>query len=112
LATHRLHLKNVNWLGDVGLDALAGASCDIFARVRSTRPPTPARLGFDHGRCFVDLGQSEAGVAPGQACVFYDGGGAGARILGGGWIARAERCEDAERALDRLMAGERATLVA
>jgi tRNA-specific 2-thiouridylase len=24
-------------------------------------------------------------VAPGQACVFYDG----SRVLGGGWIARA-----------------------
>ena len=112
LTTRRLHLKDVNWLGDIGLDALAGAGCDIFARVRSTRPPTPARLGFDSGRCFVDLDQSEAGVAPGQACVFYEAGGAGARVLGGGWIARAERGADAERALDRLMARERATLTA
>ena len=28
----------------------------------------------------------QAGVAPGQACVFYDG----ERMLGGGWIARRE----------------------
>jgi len=27
----------------------------------------------------------QAGVAPGQACVFY----AGSRVLGGGWIERA-----------------------
>jgi len=26
------------------------------------------------------------GVAPGQACVFYDG----SRVLGGGWIERVE----------------------
>jgi len=28
-------------------------------------------------------------VAPGQACVFYEDGGAGARLLGGGVIRRA-----------------------
>jgi tRNA-specific 2-thiouridylase len=42
-------------------------------------------------------------VAPGQACVFYDADGAGARVLGGGWIARAEKTADAERALRGLV---------
>ena len=46
----------------------------------------------------------EAGVAPGQACVFYEGDGAGARVLGGGFIARAERAAEAEQALRRLVA--------
>jgi tRNA-specific 2-thiouridylase len=53
---------------------------------------------------FVELDDSEAGVAPGQACVFYESGAAGARILGGGWIARTERAAEAERALDQLIA--------
>ena len=32
----------------------------------------------------VELADPEYGVAPGQACVFYDG----SRVLGGGWIRR------------------------
>jgi tRNA-specific 2-thiouridylase len=104
LATRRLHLKQVNWLGDIGLAELPPEGLDIHARVRSTRSPLPARLVHEDGRSFVDLGESEAGVAPGQACVLYERDGAGARVLGGGFIARAERASDAERALGRLMA--------
>jgi tRNA-specific 2-thiouridylase len=103
LATHRLHLRDVNWLGDGRLAELPADGRDIYARVRSTRPPAPARLiHAPEGLC-VELGDSDAGVAPGQACVFYESGGAGARILGGGWIARAERAAEAEQALDRLI---------
>ena len=105
LATRRLHLRDVNWLGDGALADIHPAGVEIFARVRSTRPPKPARLVYEGGRCFVDLGESEAGVAPGQACVFYDSDEAGARVLGGGWIARTEREKEAERAFGRLMAG-------
>lgn len=104
LATHRLHLREVNWLGDVELTGLPGVGLEIYARVRSTRQPAPARLFHEEGAAYVELGESEAGVAPGQACVFYESGGPGARILGGGWIARAERAKEAERALDRLKA--------
>jgi hypothetical protein len=32
----------------------------------------------------------EEGVAPGQACVFYTLDDAHSRVLGGGWIWRAE----------------------
>ncbi len=32
----------------------------------------------------VILDDPQAGIAPGQACVFYDGD----RVLGGGWITR------------------------
>jgi tRNA-specific 2-thiouridylase len=104
LATHRLHLREVNWLGDGRLADLPGGGVDIYARVRSTRPPAPARLVCASGGAFVELDESEAGVAPGQACVFYESGDAGARILGGGWIARTERAAEAEQALDRLIA--------
>ena len=34
----------------------------------------------------MELETPEQGVAPGQACVVYDG----ARVLGGGWITRDE----------------------
>lgn len=101
LATRRLHLRDVNWLGDDLLDATANR--EVHVRVRSTRPPLPAHLGVDGGHVFVDLDASEAGVAPGQACVFYRDDGPGARVLGGGWIARAEKTGEAERALRRLV---------
>jgi tRNA-specific 2-thiouridylase len=103
LATHRLHLRQLNWLGDLPFTDIPTEGLDIYARVRSTRAPLPARLLQADGHGFVELGEGEAGVAPGQACVFYDGDGAGARVLGGGWIARTERALEAERALGRLM---------
>jgi len=104
LATRRLHLRHVNWLGDGQAEEIGADGLEIHARVRSTRAPVPARLIHADGHFFVDLAEGEAGVAPGQACVFYDGEGAGARVLGGGWIGRAERMSDAEQALGRLMA--------
>jgi tRNA-uridine 2-sulfurtransferase len=106
LATRRLYLRDVNWLGDERLVDLPSDGIDIYARVRSTRTPAPARLVHAGGVSFVDLTESEAGVAPGQACVFYESGGVGARVLGGGWIGRTERAAEAEQALGRLMAQE------
>jgi tRNA-specific 2-thiouridylase len=103
LATHRLHLREVNWIGDMPLSELPTEGLPILARVRSTRPPLPARLFHENGYVFVDLGDAELGVAPGQACAFYDDAKDGSRVLGGGWIARAEKAGDAERALRRLV---------
>ena len=42
-------------------------------------------------RRVVELTGGEHGVAPGQACVFYDREGPGARVLGGGWITTTGR---------------------
>lgn len=85
LATRRVRLAEVNWLGD-GAPA-GGDGMAVSVRVRSTRPPAPAvlRLGAD-GRAEVDLLAAESGVSPGQACVFY--APEGTRVLGGGWIVR------------------------
>ena len=90
---------SVNWLGDGAIGELPEEGLDVFARVRSTRPPMPARLLHRDGRVHVDLAGAEAGVAPGQACVFYDSDGAGARVLGGGFIERSEHDRKAELAL-------------
>ncbi|SHM32460.1 tRNA 2-thiouridine(34) synthase MnmA [Roseibium suaedae] len=89
LATRRIYLRELNWIGDIPMDE--GCELDIFAKVRSTRPPAPARLRLENGQASVDLVTGETGVAPGQACVFFDNDGDEARVLGGGWIARAER---------------------
>jgi tRNA-specific 2-thiouridylase len=112
LFTRRLLLRQVNWLGDGRIDDLPADGIDIHARVRSTRPPLPARLSVAGGRVAVDLGDGEAGVAPGQACVFYDSDGAGARVLGGGFIEKTEHAREAEIALRRLIAMPSAAAVA
>ena len=99
-------LRNVNWLGDAPLEAIGPAGMEIYARVRSTRPPQRAEIIHKDGETLISLLDGETGVAPGQACVFYAGEGEGARVLGGGWIARAERNAEAELALRRLIVPE------
>ena len=103
LATRRLHLRAVNWLGDMPLADIPDEGLMLMARVRSTRPPMPARLFHVDGRVHVDLTDGETGVAAGQACVFYEDDGPASRVLGGGWIERAERTGVAEQALRRLV---------
>jgi tRNA-specific 2-thiouridylase len=104
LLTRRLHLRGVNWLGDGALADVARRGLDIHARVRSSRPPLPARITVSGNEVVAELADCEAGVAPGQACVFYESDEIGARVLGGGWIERTERTGDAEFALRRLTA--------
>ncbi|WP_321345743.1 tRNA 2-thiouridine(34) synthase MnmA [Breoghania sp.] len=102
LMTHRIHLRDVNWLGDEPLDALPAEGMELFAKVRSTRPPREARLLREGDDIVVELDGGEHGIAPGQACVFYDSDGDAARVFGGGWIDRTERARDAEEALAAL----------
>jgi len=87
LATRTLELRDLNWLG--AAPATEGMRAEVFAKVRSTRPPTPAVLTITDGITKVELTDGETGVAPGQACVFYDSDDSSAQVLGGGWIARA-----------------------
>ncbi|MEM1315187.1 MAG: tRNA 2-thiouridine(34) synthase MnmA [Pseudomonadota bacterium] len=87
LATRRVPLSEVNWLGDGAFEEAPEGGWEIAAKVRSTRAPAPARLhprGADAAE--VELLTPEEGVAPGQACVFY--APEGTRVLGGGWIRR------------------------
>ena len=112
LATRRLHLRQVNWLGDGSLGELPEDGMDVYARVRSTRATLPARLVMSGEHVAIELGDGELGVAPGQACVLYDGDGAGARVLGGGWIDKAEHTREAEHALRRIVDTPAATVLA
>jgi tRNA-uridine 2-sulfurtransferase len=93
LLIRRIGLKEVTWLGNGDGEAAARAGMPIAVKVRSTRPPAPARLAWDeassHGWA-VDLAQPEEGVAPGQACVFYSPEPGFDRVLGGGWIASTQ----------------------
>lgn len=83
LGVTRIALKEVNWIGErvTSEDELDGR--DVLVRVRSTRPPVPAKLSIGAG-WHVVLETPEEGVAPGQAAVFYDP--TSTRVLGGGWI--------------------------
>ncbi len=85
LATRTVPLREINWLGDGALRDMSERP--IMVRVRSTRPPTDAILRpISDTEATVELLVAEQGVAPGQACVFYDPDST--RVLGGGWIWR------------------------
>ena len=58
----------------------------VLARVRSTRPPAPARLAHGEDGMGVVFAMPEEAVSPGQACVLYDAAEP-SRVLGGGFIA-------------------------
>ena len=104
LQTHKIYLRDVNWLGDSPLSDTPAAGIELFAKVRSTRPPRPAALHRAGRAVWVELGEGEAGIAPGQACVLYSDDGNDARVYGGGFIERSERGEEAEAMLSRLAA--------
>ncbi|WP_027834886.1 tRNA 2-thiouridine(34) synthase MnmA [Maritalea myrionectae] len=90
LATRSVKLKQVNWLGGMSLDEIEEMGpINIEAKVRSTRPPQPARLSVKNGEVEVELVGGEHGVSPGQACVFYADDSEDTQVLGGGWIAQA-----------------------
>ena len=86
LLTASLTLDETNWLGDeASIEAAAEAGAPVLARVRSTRPPSPARLSLVEGAVSVTFDTGEEGVAPGQACALYDPADPD-RLLGGGFI--------------------------
>jgi tRNA-specific 2-thiouridylase len=88
LTTRAIHLTDVNWIGDGALRDTHRR--EVFVKVRSTRPPRAAWLGACHDGVEIELVDGEEGVAPGQACVFYDSAEGGARVLGGGFIRSAQ----------------------
>ena len=87
LMTSGLLLEELNWLGEGSLEAAADAGTPVLVRVRSTRPPVPARLGWSEGVPVIRFDEPEEGVARGQAAVLYDADGS-TRILGGGFILK------------------------
>ena len=74
----RVVLSDVNWLGSAA-ERTSGRPIEV--KVRSMQPLVPGRLYDDE----VILDAPVTGIAPGQACVLYDG----PRVLGGGWITKA-----------------------
>jgi tRNA-specific 2-thiouridylase len=84
LLTEQIVVSEVNWLGPEISD---DEGFPVQVKIRSASKPSPATLYLkDDGGAIVVPEAPESGVAPGQACVFYDG----SRVLGGGWIVRKE----------------------
>jgi tRNA-specific 2-thiouridylase len=85
-----VRLRDVNWLGDRPLaEAAAGNGMPVEVKVRSTRPPSSGAIRCEGDSTTVTLFAPEYGIAPGQACVFYEDESASSRVLGGGFIAEA-----------------------
>ena len=85
LAVRKVPIVGINWLGDIPFQDRA--EWHLSVKLRSTRGPKEALvkpLSDTTGE--VELLNPEEGVAPGQACVFYDPDST--RVLGGGWIWR------------------------
>ena len=82
LGKESLSVHEVNWLGDGPLRSKVHR---VEVKIRSMFKPVPAVLfGTGDDTAQVKFDGPQDGVAPGQACVFYQGD----RVLGGGWIAR------------------------
>ncbi|MCL4160198.1 UNVERIFIED_CONTAM: hypothetical protein GTU68_066848 [Idotea baltica] len=75
LTTRTIPVREINWLGD-------GAFNDVAERHIAEAVVRPLSATTAE----VELLTPEEGVAPGQACVFYDTDSS--RIFGGGWIWR------------------------
>ena len=70
----------------------AGKRARQAVKHRAHEPPATARLTPERdGGARIDFATPQHGVAPGQACVFYDG----TRVMGGGWIEQAPPLADA-----------------
>ena len=85
LAVKKIFLKNLNILNEEEL-----IKNNIFIKVRSTGKLIKSKIKLTKKGAEVNLEETETGVSPGQACVFYLNDNFGDKILGGGWIASTE----------------------
>tara|TARA_Y100000590_G_C15606924_1_gene972303 strand:+ start:200 stop:1348 length:1149 start_codon:yes stop_codon:yes gene_type:complete len=84
LDINKIYLKDINLLGNI--DKI---NDNLFIKIRSTGKLIKAKVNFQKSEAMVNLMESEPGISPGQACVFYTKNRIGDKVLGGGWITRA-----------------------
>ena len=82
LLVKKIFLKDLNLLGDI-----KNNKDSLFVKVRSTGKLLKAKILLNNSKAEVNLEENEAGISPGQACVFYSKNKFGDKVLGGGWIA-------------------------
>jgi len=79
----KIYLKKINLLGNTN-----DYKNSLFVKVRSTGRLIKAKITIKGSDAEIDLLEDEAGISPGQACVFYSQNKSGDKVLGGGWIYR------------------------
>tara|TARA_X000000368_G_C22993244_1_gene695375 strand:- start:111 stop:1238 length:1128 start_codon:yes stop_codon:yes gene_type:complete len=81
LEIKEIKLRDLNLLGDKqDFENL------IYIKVRSTGRLLKAKITVLNDTAKVEILESETGISPGQACVFYSKDDYGDKVLGGGWI--------------------------
>jgi len=85
LEVKKIHIKDVNLLCK-----FENYKDNLFIKVRSTGRLIRAKINLRQKKAEVALKEKENGVSPGQACVFYSKNKFGDKVLGGGWIIKAE----------------------
>ena len=78
LAKNSVRLREINWLAG----EIPESGIEVEVKLRSAQTPLPGTFQMKNGSASVTLATPAFGVAPGQACVVYQGD----RVLGGGWI--------------------------
>jgi tRNA-uridine 2-sulfurtransferase len=81
LIIQNLQLRDLNILG-----SKKDFDKPISIKVRSTGKLLKANVNFDDKSANIKMIEGEAGISPGQACVFYSKDNHGDKLLGGGWI--------------------------
>ena len=82
LSIKKIYLKNINLLINIK------DNNNFFVKVRSTGRLIKAKATFNKSEGEVNLEESEIGISPGQACVFYSKNRTGYKVLGGGWVTK------------------------
>jgi tRNA-specific 2-thiouridylase len=85
LIIQNLQLRDLNILG-----SKKDFDKHISIKVRSTGKLLKAKVNFDKKSANIKMTEGEAGISPGQACVFYCKDNHGDKLLGGGWIYKTE----------------------
>ena len=85
LAIKKIYLRDLNLLSNV-----EEYNDNLFIKVRSTGRLIKAKVKVTDSKAEVYLNEIESGISPGQACVFYSTNSSGDKVLGGGWINKAE----------------------
>ncbi len=83
-ASRWLELDGINW---IGVDAPASGHLEADVQVRYHHSAAPADVHVSGARVRVEFKSPQLAVAAGQGAALYRGD----RLIGGGWIARAER---------------------
>jgi tRNA-specific 2-thiouridylase len=85
LIIQNIELKDLNILGSE-----KEFSEYVSIKVRSTGKLLKAKVNIKNNSASVYIVDGEAGISPGQACVFYSKDSIGDKLLGGGWIYKTK----------------------